>query len=160
MIPYFKKRFLIKQLRKYHKSIKRDLKKKQGTYHLPHNKIKFWYKMRRARTIQQHSKRFHNNQLVRIRKKMIDVWWKHKYNYRKIKMDDEFYRNLNIPCCDNCVNTTVRRSTGVAWCIFRMQPEFNAICDLYHKKTRTSIILENLCHWTYCKWVRRRLTTF
>lgn len=68
-----------------------------------------------------------------------------QFNYRK------------SDCCENCLHTTRRRCTGVAWCIFRGTPELEEVCDLYTPLYRTARILEKHCHRSFVRWEYRWL---
>lgn len=62
------------------------------------------------------------------------------FNYRKSE------------CCDNCSHTVSRRSTGIAWCLFKGTPELEEICDLYAPIFKTSRILEKHCYRYFVNW--------
>lgn len=136
MIDFFKRRFLWNQMRRWQQSVRDAL---DG-------------RCRRPRTIHDDLKRFHHNQKARRSIDIQKLTMKMKYNYFEQKW---WELELDDPCCDNCANTTIRRSTGVAWCIVTMKPEYQGICDIWHKRYKTARILEHHCHWTYCDWVRR-----
>jgi hypothetical protein len=95
-------------------------------------------------------KKYHFKEMENDRDK---AFWKH---VKKCEVDPSEFTNKdfwNWDCCNNCMYTDIRESTGCSWCNFKMEPVGMDICDLYKRGFETNRILWKLSYWFWQIWM-------